>query len=268
MKITKVYINKVVKKGNWIIRRSDNGKSHGGFVWQPLGEWTEAPDWNPSLECGGGLHGNGPKTSPSECHWSDGSRLEFCEVGPEFVRVYGKPDGKIKCRKARILMINALPDGLKVGGSLYLRGCTGLTALPEGLKVGGDLDLRGCTGLTALPDGLKVSGYLDLSRCTGLTALPDGLTVGGDLDLSRCTGLTALPKGLTVGGALYLSYCTGLTALPKGLTVGWSLYLSGCTGLTALPKGLTVGGALYLSYCTGLKNVPGTLPGVKGRIYK
>ena len=28
----------------------------------------------------------------------------------------------------------ALPDGLQVGGSLYLSGCTGLTALPDGLS--------------------------------------------------------------------------------------------------------------------------------------
>ena len=52
-------------------------------------------------------------------------------------------------------------------GSLYLKGCTGLTALPEGLTVGGSLYLQGCTWLTALPEGLTV-GYLDLEGCTGL----------------------------------------------------------------------------------------------------
>ena len=52
---------------------------------------------------------------------------------------------------------------LKVEGSLYLNGCTGLTALPEGLTVGGSLDLNGCTGLTALPEGLTVGGSLDSS---------------------------------------------------------------------------------------------------------
>ena len=38
-----------------------------------------------------------------------------------------------------------------------LGGCTGLTALPEGLNVGGSLYLSGCTGLTrnAIPDALK-----------------------------------------------------------------------------------------------------------------
>ena len=37
---------------------------------------------------------------------------------------------------------------------------TGLTALPEGLSVGGDLYLRECTGLTALPEGLSVGGAI------------------------------------------------------------------------------------------------------------
>ena len=88
-------------------------------------------------------------------------------------------------------------DGkLYYGGSLYLRGCTGLTSLPEnGLTVGGWLDLSGCTGLTSLPEnGLTVGGGLDLSGCTGLTSLPEnGLTVGGWLDLSG-TNITDTSK--------------------------------------------------------------------------
>ena len=38
------------------------------------------------------------------------------------------------------------------GGSLDLRGCTGLTALPDGLTVGGSLYLDGCTGLTNIEE--------------------------------------------------------------------------------------------------------------------
>ena len=76
--------------------------------------------------------------------------------------------------------ITALPDGLTVGGNLYLRD-TPITALPDGLTVGGSLDLGG-TPITALPDGLTVGGNLYL-RDTPITALPDGLTVGGSLDL-------------------------------------------------------------------------------------
>ena len=55
----------------------------------------------------------------------------------------------------------------KNGGSLDLEGCTGITALPEGLTVGGSLYLRG-TGITALPEGLTVGGSLYL-RGTGIT---------------------------------------------------------------------------------------------------
>ncbi|MDD2878761.1 MAG: hypothetical protein PHZ23_16205, partial [Acidiphilium sp.] len=49
----------------------------------------------------------------------------------------------------------ALPDGLHVGGGLYLSG-TGITALPEGLHVGGSLDLSD-TGIT--PIGKDKRGY-------------------------------------------------------------------------------------------------------------
>ena len=99
--------------------------------------------------------------------------------------------------------ITSLPDGLSVGGSLYLSG-TGITSLPDGLSVGGYLYLSG-TGITSLPDGLSVGGSLDLSG-TGITSLPDGLSVGGYLDL-RGTGITSLPDGLSVGGYLDLRGC-------------------------------------------------------------
>jgi len=97
-----------------------------------------------------------------------------------------------------------LPNGLKVGGGLYLQGCTGLTSLPNGLKVGESLILEGCTGLTSLPKGLKVGYSLDLEGCTGLTSLPKGLKVGWSLYLDGCTGLTSLPKGLKIDGDLSL----------------------------------------------------------------
>jgi len=38
-------------------------------------------------------------------------------------------------------------------------GCTSITALPKGLKVGGGLYLSGCTGLN-LPGNLKVGGAI------------------------------------------------------------------------------------------------------------
>ena len=38
--------------------------------------------------------------------------------------------------------VTSLPDGLYVGKSLYLTGCTSLKTLPNGLKVGWDLYLK------------------------------------------------------------------------------------------------------------------------------
>lgn len=60
--------------------------------------------------------------------------------------------------------IKELPQGLQVGGSLWLSGCRSLTNLPEELKVGGSLILSGCRSLTELPQGLKVSGSLFLVK--------------------------------------------------------------------------------------------------------
>jgi hypothetical protein len=152
--------------------------------------------------------------------------------------------------------LTSLPEGLSVGGNLYLEGCTGLTSLPEGLSVGGNLYLEGCTGLTSLPERLSVGGDLNLRRLTKLTSLPEGLSVGRNLYLKGCTGLTSLPEGLSVGADLYLEGCTGLTSLPEGLSVGRNLSLEGCTGLTSLPEGLSVGADLYLEGCTGLTSLP------------
>jgi hypothetical protein len=122
------------------------------------------------------------------------------------------------------LNIVELPEGLTVGGSLYLLNCTSLTHLPEGLKVGWSLYLRDCTSLTHLPEGLTVRGSLYLLNCTSLTHLPEGLTVGGWLNLRGCTSLTNLPEELTVREWLNLEGCTSLAHLPDGVSVGDGIY--------------------------------------------
>ena len=152
--MTKSGIRKAVKRalerGNWMIRQSDGGKSYRGFEWAPVGEWTEAPDWDRAPRCGGGLHGQAREGSGYSTHQP---RLEFCETSGERVVIHGE---KIKVRRARILLVDALPAGLEMGGgTLYLEGCTSLTALPAGLEMGGgSLYLEGCTSLTALPADL------------------------------------------------------------------------------------------------------------------
>ena len=131
-------IREVLKTGMWMLRRSDAGKSYGGFQWETVGCWTEAPDWNQKSQCGGGLHGNGPKSSG---YWTGGKDLDFCAV-EDVVDIDGD---KIKCRRAMILLRNSLPDNLSCGGSLDLSGCTGITSLPDNLSVGESLYLSGCT---------------------------------------------------------------------------------------------------------------------------
>ena len=157
-----------------------------------------------------------------------------------------------------------LPEDLTVGGTLDLENCTGITSLlPNGLTVGGNLDLRDI-GITSLPEGLTVGCTLDLENCTGITSLPEDLTVGGTLDLENCTGITSLPDGLTVGGDLYL-HNSSITSLPNGLKVGGYLDLRG-TGITSLPKELVVGGTLDLKDCSGITSLPNGLT-VGGSIY-
>ena len=228
-------VETAIRTGNWMLRRSSSGRAvspeANGFCWSPIGEWTEAPDWDPSPRCGGGLHGCGPQSSG---FYTSGRDIDFCLVD-DVVDIDGE---KLKCRRAMVLLRNALPEGLSVGGYLDLEG-TQITALPEGLSVGRSLYLRG-TQITALPEGLNVGGYLDL-RGTQITALPEGLSVGRSLYL-RGTQITALPEGLSVGGYLDLEG-TQITALPEGLSVGRSLYLRG-TQITALPEGLNVGGEI------------------------
>ena len=110
---------------HWMIRTDDNGESHEGFRWKPVGEWTEAPDWNPAPKCGGGLHGQGRAAGKEGFGYAQsGSRFVFCEVDPADVVVV--EGNKLKVRRARIvatdkkafdLLRHHAPD---FPGSLYL----------------------------------------------------------------------------------------------------------------------------------------------------
>ena len=190
-----------IRSGRWMIRTDDDGVSHGGFRWNPVGEWTEPEVFSAEATCdSGGLFGQARRASGFGTRMS---RVVFCRTGGRRITVGGD---KIKTDRAMILLVNDLSSarGLRFEASLYLAKCTGLTSLPEGLSVEGYLNLEGCTGLTSLPEGLSVGGCLNLYGCTGLTSLPGDLSVGGDLYMRGCTGLTSLPEGLSVGGILYL----------------------------------------------------------------
>ena len=151
--ITETKTQRLIKAGNWMIRFDNDGLSHNGFKWQPVGKWTEAPDWHTRPICDGGLFGQSPKAA-GFC--KPGSRMVLCETKGRQVVVDNQ---KIKVQYAKIIAIGKdIPPIFfekLVGGSLDLRGCDlkGIT-LPQ--SVGGSLYLRGCDlkGIT-LPQNLK-----------------------------------------------------------------------------------------------------------------
>lgn len=143
-------VGEVLSSGNWMLRRSDGGRAYGGFRWNDVGEWTEAPDFINNKECGFGLHGNGPNSSG---YWGDGIDIDFCEVYSVDLVDLGD---KVKCRRARILLRNELPNNLSVSGSLNLSH-TQITKLPNNLSVSGDLDL-GNTKIVEIPESVKIGG--------------------------------------------------------------------------------------------------------------
>ena len=146
-------INRLLKSGNWMIRLDIDGKSYEDFVWHPLDEWTEAPDWHTRPECNGGLFGQSPKAN-GFCVF--GNRILLCETKGEQIVVN---NDKVKVHYARIVAINSsIPPVFfeKLNHlSLDLGGCDlrGIT-LPQ--SVGGSLYLGGCDlkGIT-LPKNLK-----------------------------------------------------------------------------------------------------------------
>ena len=145
---------------NWMVRFSNNGVAYDGFKWNPIGEWTEAPDWNPEPVCGGGLHGQG---MGGWGYCQPGSRFEICEI-EDYVLVNSD---KIKTKRAKILavdkqawelLLKRTRDGFK--GSLNLGSYS--HPLPAGLThCGGDLYLGSYSH--PLPAGFTLrGGFLDL----------------------------------------------------------------------------------------------------------
>ena len=124
---------------NWMVRTDNDGVSHDGFQWAPIGEWTKCPRWGATTiaDCtSGGLFGQGPGGF-GHCH--RGSRFVFCETAGNRLVVENE---KIKVRVARILYVGQdAIDALNFvchgnfPGSLYLSGCDlkGIT-LPAHLK--------------------------------------------------------------------------------------------------------------------------------------
>ena len=90
------------------------------------------------------------------------------------------------------------------GGSLYLRG-TGITSLPEGLTVGGSLDLEGCTGINnEAKERRKVKKLTNGEYCDGRYLYADGI-------------LTHVKKKKVVGAyALFVGKINGKNVVSDG----------------------------------------------------
>ncbi len=148
--------------------------------------------------------------------------------------------------------LRALPEGLRVGGSLFLSGCALLERLPDDFSIGHSIDLRGCRALRELPEGLTVRGDLALVGARTLRSLPRNLTVRGDLVLDGLP-IERLPEGLTLHGSLRLQHCPHLRSFPAELEVPGDLTIIGCP-IEALPL-LRVGRTLRLAKMPRLREI-------------
>jgi len=142
----------------------------------------------------------------------------------------------------------ALPNNIRVNGSLNLTHRLDLISLPNKLHVTGDLNLHACKELRALPERLRVDGTLNISYCRLLSCLPNRLHVGEDLIARACQGLERMPNEFYVGRKIYLFQCQNLSEFPEGVQVNGDLILAE-TGITRLPERLNVRGKLSLRFC-------------------
>ena len=95
---------------NLILRNCDSeGRSTNGFQWNlTIGGVTEAPDWQPTEECGNGLHGFlWGEGYGSLAGWRYALWL-VCEIGD-----YIDLDGKVKFRRATTLFVGSLQEAAK-----------------------------------------------------------------------------------------------------------------------------------------------------------
>lgn len=174
------------------------------------------------------------------------SFIEICDLKVRF-DVFGSKN--VMDINGVIHDMAALPDGLHVGGNLYLDK-PGISELPEGLHVDGDLYLD-CTEITTLPKRMHVGGKLSMV-CSSVTKMPEKLYVGGDLVIED-TQITSLPDELYVGGDFSLG-STSVSALPNGLIVGGNLDLEEAK-IRVLPEGLSIGRNLYIR-TTAIRTLP------------
>ena len=189
---------------NWMIRMDTDGKSHEGFQWNPINEWTEAFDWNERPECGGGLHGQ------NESAWgyvNIGNRLCLCEV-EKFVKIDNE---KGKAKRAMIVAINEnIPAKYLEYTSISLIKDATLN-LPQAKKIGGDIHMEK-GGTLHLPQSKKIGGYIWVEENATLN-LPQAEEIYGDIWVGEGATLH-LPQVRKIGGNLRVGY-GGTLHLPQ-----------------------------------------------------
>lgn len=116
--------------------------------------------------------------------------------------------------------IEELPENLKVGGTLQIRG-TNIEKISPGLSCK-NLDMTGCS-LKEIPAGTQIDGDL-IADYSELAKLPDNLVIHGDLNLCEAP-IEKLPKGLKIAGELDIEG-TGIASLPDDLEVGDAIFIS------------------------------------------
>ena len=103
--------------------------SYGGFAWKASGV-VVAPDWSPSPECGGGLHGllNG-QGKALLLDWSPDAVWIVATPGRDLVDL----GGKVKCKRATVVYC-----GDRAGALAHLRDSGVTDALPGDVATAGD----------------------------------------------------------------------------------------------------------------------------------
>jgi len=244
------------KYKHWMIRTDYDGESFGGFRWNPIGEWTEAPDWNPKPVGGGGLHGQGKAAGLEGFGWAQpGTRFVFCEVDPKAGVVVVNGD-KIKVRRARIMATGKDAFDLLYGhaqdfpGSFDLRECE----IPEGTKfpriVMGSLTLYACVirERTQFPEAIYQA--LSLESCAILEGVEFPETVKRSICFERCTFPEDMKIPEIVDGSLVLKHCTLDDRFKFPHYIGGTFYLHDCILLEGVVLPETVKGEICVQNCT------------------
>lgn len=147
-------LKQILNSGNWMIRFDNNGKSYNNFVWNPVDEWTEAPDWDEKPICRGGLFG---QSLAAAGHCGTGSTMVLCETRGKQIEING---AKVKVRYARRLFENEnIPEEFieKIQDNISLDLRNYKHKLPEGFThCGADLYLGNYKH--KLPDGFRYCG--------------------------------------------------------------------------------------------------------------